>query len=195
VEHAAYRVLAGIFGLAVAVASACVLVVALGVVEPAQISLGVVSIEGWLTNLAEATFTTRLAFGAGAPVVGLLALVVTTRAFGGRKRGDLAVHILDSDDRGFVVVDSRGIAIVAEEAAHTAPGVVAAHVGVEPRGAKRVKLHVEIDVYPGANVKEAGNEARDRARKAVEELVGVDVGAITASTHVLEPEEMARVLL
>jgi hypothetical protein len=191
----AYRWLAGLIAVAIAAAAACVLVVAIRILEPAQLSLGVAAIESWLTDLAQAPLAIRAGFAAGSSVVGLLSLMIAMRAFGPRRRGRESMHILESDDRGFVVVDSRGIAIVAEEAAHTTPGVVAAEVEVFPRGAKGVKLRVEIDVYPGANIKQAGTEARERARKAVEELVGVEVGAVTASTHVLEPEEMARVLL
>lgn len=194
-ERAAYRLIAGLLSLAVAVVAAGIVVVAIRLLEPAQLSVGIAALESVLADLAQAPLATRAGFAAGSSVVGFLSLMMMMRMFGARRRGGEAMHILEADDRGFVVVDSRGIAIVAEEAAHTTPGVVAAEVEVFPRGAKGVKLRVAIDVYPGANVKQAGTEARERARKAVEELVGVEVGTVTASTHVLEPEEMARVLM
>jgi hypothetical protein len=188
---------ASLVAIAAAAVAAVVLLLALGVIAPADVSLDSPSLEDRLAALYDAPVATRAAFGAGALAVGLIAVAVALRLLGpgGSRSSGAAMHVLDSDDRGFVVVDSRGIAIVAEEAAHTAPGVVNAEVDVTPRSARQVKLRVEIDVYPGANVKQAGSEARERARQAVEELVGIEVGAISASTHVLEPEEMARVLM
>lgn len=193
----AFRLPASLLAIAIAAVAAVILLLALGVVAPADVSLGADQLEDRLAALHDAPVATRAAFGAGALAVGLIAIAVALRLLGpGSSRGSgAALHVLASDDRGFVVVDSRGIAIVAEEAAHTAPGVVNAEVDVTPRSATQVKLRVEVDVYPGANVKQAGNEARERARQAVEELVGIEVGAISASTHVLEPEEMARVLM
>lgn len=190
-----YRLLTVMAAVAVALVAAGIVLVASRAVEPAQVDLGSDTLRRWLTEVADAANPTRWGLAAGAAVVGLLSLVVLLGTVSGQRRHGVALHVLDSDDRGFVVVDSRGIAIVAEEAAIGAHGVVAAEVDVMPRAARQVKLRVDVDVYPGANVKQAGQEARDRVREAVESMVGVEVSSITASTHVLEPDEMARALL
>jgi hypothetical protein len=194
-QRTGVRLVIGAVTFALAVVAAGIFLIAVRLVDPAQFSVGASVVDGWLAELATAPLGTRAAVCAGAPIAGLLLLGLTTRAVGGRGRGTMSMHVLDSDDRGFVVVDSRGIAIVAEEAAHTAPGVVDVEVEVRARSSRQVTLRLQIDVYPGANVKQAGNEARERARAAVEELVGVEVTEVSASTHVLEPDEMARVLM
>ncbi len=190
-----YRLLTVTVALAMAVVAAGIVLVASHALDPNQVDLGSDTLGGWLTGLAESADSTRWGLGAGAAVVGLLSLVVLLGTLSGQRRRGAALHVLDSDDHGFVVVDSRGIAIVAEEAAIGAQGVVAAEVDVAPRSTRQVKLRVDVDVYPGANVKKAGQEARDRVRDAVETMVGIEVSTITTSTHVLEPEEMARALL
>jgi hypothetical protein len=188
-------VVVGLVGIAVAAIAAAVFLLAIGLVEPASVSLGLAGPEAWFGAVTEGPFGVRVVFAVGAAFVGLLAISIALRGLGKRRRSDRAVHVIDSDERGFVVVDARGIAIVAEEAARTAKGVVSAEVDVTSQAVRSVKLRVEVDVYPGANVREAGNQARTRAREAVEQLVGIEVGSVTASTHVLEPDEMARALL
>jgi hypothetical protein len=188
-------ILVGLVGIAVATVAAAVFLVAIGLVDPAPVSLGLAAPEAWFGAVADGSFGVRVAVAVGAAVVGLFAVWIALRGLGKRRRSGRAVHVLDSDERGFVVVDARGIAIVAEEAARTAKGVVSAEVDVISQTARSVKLRLDVDVYPGANVRDAGNQARTRAREAVEELVGIEVGSVTASTHVLEPDEMARALL
>jgi hypothetical protein len=170
-----------------------VFLVAALVVEPEQVSLGIPAVDGWLTSLVALPLAGRVGAAAASIVLGLLSLSLFFRGIGITRR-PRSIHILTADDKGLVVVDSHGIAVVAEAAATSAHGVMAAEVEVIPRGAQQVKLRLDVDVYPGANVKRAGTEARDACKDAVEKLVGVEVVGITATTHVLEPEEMARVM-
>lgn len=195
-QRTGLRLLIGAVTFALAVVAAGIFLVAVRLIDPGQFSLGLIAVDDWLAELHTAPLGTRAAICAGAPIAGLILLGVTTRMVGKPGRGgSMSMHVLDSDDRGFVVVDSRGIAIVAEEAAHSAPGVVDVVVDVTARSSRQVILRLKLDVFPGANVKQAGNEARELARAAVEELVGVEVTEVSATTHVLEPDEMARVLM
>ncbi len=108
--------------------------------------------------------------------------------------GGASVHMLVADEQGFVVIDSRGIATVATQAALSTQNVVDAQVHVQGNGNSAVRLRANVGVHSGANIKQAGTETRERVRDAVEELVGIDVNDVRVNVHVLKPDDLARLL-
>ena len=92
------------------------------------------------------------------------------------------------------MVDSRGIATDRRTGAASAHGVIEAQVQVRGSGTSPVQLRADVGVYPGADVKRAGSETRQTVRDAVDRLVGLKVSDVTVAVHVLETDELTRLL-
>jgi len=192
-RSALYRTLGWLVILAIAAACASVFLVAVRLVEPAQIAGGWRAGEDALSLAQGSDGAQALGIAAGALLVGLVAIALLLAPASPRARSS-SLHLLASDDRGFVVVDSQGIARVAELAAVSAQGVLDASVRVQGSGMSPIRMKVDVGVMPGANIKQAGEDVREAVRDAVERLVGIDVRDVNAAVHVMEPEEFGRLL-
>jgi uncharacterized alkaline shock family protein YloU len=189
-----YRIIIGLFFFVLAVAAAFSLLVTTQLID-LRLLLGGWSytVEPSLALLEGLSWTSRLGIAGGCAIIGLLAITVMLRqlkAPGQRAR----LHILESGERGFVVVDSRSISTIAAQAAMSAHGVIEVHVSVRGNGTSPVRLKVEAGVYPGANVKRCGAEMLEAVRETVESMVGIDVADVAVKAHVVETDAMTRIL-
>lgn len=187
------RLFRALLALLAAAVCAAVFLAAIGIYDlagPTTIGIGRNTIS---LDVGSLTWLQRTAVAGTAVVIGLLFLVLMFRSFAPQKR-EHGLHLLQSDERGFVLLDSRGIATIAEHAALAISGVADVSVQVRGSGTAPVRLRVEIGVVPGAGVKQAGLDTRDAVREAVEHLAGIDVKDITVRAHVLEPEALTRIL-
>lgn len=181
--------------LAVAVVAAGVLLAAIEVVRPEHLSGRFEPGREALAWLDRLSWPGRLGVAAGALAVGVLCLSLPLRLIAPAARSSsTGLHMLEADERGFVVLDSAGVATFAEQAALTAQGVVDARARVRGTGTSPVRLRVDVSVYPGADVKQAGAEARRMIRESVERYVGVDVKEVAVKARVIEVEAFARLL-
>lgn len=180
--------------LALAVTGALAALFAVAVVDPTSLAPRVGPFAELVTRLGEEASLRPVPVGIAGLVVGvgsLTALVARLGSAGdGRRRADH--HLLDADDRGFVVVDSRGVSIVAARAACRAEGVVDCLVDVRPEKGSAVSLRTEVLVHPGAPVKTISTRVRDAVHEAVERMIGLDVASVGVRVQVLEPDELAR---
>ena len=135
----------------------------------------------------------QLAAGAGAFLAGLLALLGVIRLFE-RPHAESVWHLLDGNDRGVVVMDSLGVATIATQAALRTDGVVDAQTTVRGRGLSSVRLRVHVGLYPSAPVKSTGQAVRQAVHEAVENMAGLTVHNVVVKAHVLEPDDLVRVL-
>jgi len=73
-------------------------------------------------------------------------------------------------------------------------GVLDAHVKVRGPASGPVRLHVRVDVLPGADVKRIGSRVQGLVRSNVEELVGLAVRDANVVVHVMDPDDLRGVL-
>jgi len=192
---------AGLLLLVVAAAAAAAFLLAIGLVDASRLIADEglrETLLGWTTGTGNAW--TRAAVASGSLLVGLLALwgIIRRLTPGGAPRGaqtQSAVHVLVADDLGVVLVAREGIEGIARQAVQGATGVIDAEVQVRSRGPDAVGLKVDALVLPGADLQRAGAQARDRAREAVERLVGLGVQEVSVRLEVVEPEELERTVL
>lgn len=188
-----YRVIIGAFFLSVSGGAAILLLFAVQAIEPGQIFGDWPFAQNVLSFLDGLDWPSRLGVAAGSTIFGILSVTIIFRLFA-RPTASAALHILDADDRGIVVVDSRGISTIAAQAAMSAHGVVDVQVSTKGTGTTPVRLRVDAAVYPGANVKRAGSEVREAVREAVENLVGIGVRDVTVKAHVIETDALANLI-
>lgn len=187
------RLLGALLLLAVGVAAALSLMVALGTLAPSQVFAQWEPGRTLLQAAAEGAWADRVFVAGLSGAVGVFSLGWLVRLLGGSRRS-AGVHLLTADAQGFVVVDSRGVASIAAQAARSTGGVVDAEVSVTGVGTEPVRLKVRVGVHPGANIKEAGDQARRRVHETVERLVGVEVKDVAVSVRVLEADQLSRLL-
>ncbi len=126
-------------------------------------------------------------------VTGVIALALLLKVLRPASRpSDL--HMLVADEQGFVVVDSQGIMTVAGQAAASSYGVVNSKVEIRGNGPSPIRLRAEVGVFPGADLKRAGSEARQNIRTAVERLVGLPVRDVVVAVRVVHPNELAEMM-
>lgn len=190
-DTAVYRFVLALAFLGLAAGAAVVLLAAFGAVDP--VHLGGRDSGNPFGMMSSAQWQDRIAIGLVAAVTGVMAMGILVRMVA-RPKSAATLHILDVDDRGFVVVDSRGISRIAAQAALSAHGVVAADVSPSGTGSSPLRLKVEAGVYPGANLKRAGVEIRQTVREAVETLVGIGVREVAVRARVVEADSLAGLL-
>ena len=187
------RLVVSVVFLALAGIAATVLLIASGAMEPDQLSGDWAFGHQLLVQVAEQPWLTRGLTVVGTAVGGLICFAVIIRQWTSARASSF-FHLLDADDRGFVVVDSRGIAVVAEQAAMSAHGVIAAEATIKGSGTSPIRVRLRIQLYPGANIKRAGTQVREAVARAIDELVGLEVQDVTVSAHISETDAMIRVL-
>ncbi len=189
----AYKLILTLLVVGLAAAGALLFLAGLGAIAPQ----GVLGDGSWGQRgaeiLADMSLQTRVATTAVAGVASILTLTLLARSWRPSQPAT-ALHMLDVDDRGVVVVDSRGIAVIARQAALSAHGVVDAEVSVRGSGTDPISVQVEIDVYPGSNIKRAGTEVRAMVAKSIDELVGLTVQDVMVRAQVIESNALSRVL-
>ncbi len=176
-----------------ACASAAVFLVTIGVLSPLDVVGQWSQGSRLLGALAHVSPLERLVYASIALLCGVLLLVILLHQ-GSARRDPSTLHMLGSDDKGFVVIDSQGIASIASHAALSARGVVDVNVRVQGNGRSPVRLRVSIGVYPGADAKRAGEEAREAVADAVESLVGIKVRDVIVAIEVLQPDRLSRLV-
>jgi len=193
------RVIASLALLTLAAICALVFMLALGVVSPAQLAGGWQPGADALSPIPALTGWPRLAVLGGSLGLGLLALLTmlssATRAPRGLRRIGATQHVVDADELGVVVVDTRGVASVIERSVLADRGVVECEAKVRGDGRSPVEIVLHVGVQPGTPIQTAAASARQSAEEAVERLVGLDIRAVHARVRVLEAEELGRRLL
>lgn len=190
----AERVLLGLLLVALAILAAMVFLAALGVLRLADtLPFG--------RELERVLLFQMLPAGVGRPLaavvsgaVGLLSVLVLLRRLTGGSSRPEARHVLVADERGFVMVEKRGIATVASSALKRIPGIIDANVQVIGGGAAPVRLAIRVWIHAGAKLAEVGDEARKKATEAVENLVGLDVHDVLVRVEVVPLEELDRLI-
>ena len=187
------RALLWLILLAITAAAAYIFLGTLGLVD-----MGLVTPFGWtlaegLGLKSDPTGLNRLGVGAVSLVVGLLFCgVLIRRAFGTPRTPQK--HILSADQAGMVLIDSRGVASVAEGAVKRVPGVTDVRVQVVGAWAEPVRLKIVLWVSAAAEIKEVCEDARARAASAVVSQVGLDVKDVLIKPEVVPLEQVGRML-
>jgi len=132
--------------------------------------------------------------GLGGAALGLGCLLLLVMRMNGRTSGRRRArqHLLEVDDEGFVMVDSRGVGVIAAQAGSRARGVIDCAVQVFDEGTAAVSVETDVYVSPGTSVKSSAQEVRASVRGAIERLIGLEVRQVAVKIHVLEPEAMTR---
>ncbi len=151
------------------------------------------AMHGLVEHFRSGLSATALVVTAAVCSIGVLAAIIMVVRAGRRGSGPRR-HVLVADEYGFVLVDTPGVEAIACAAALRAPGVVEADVEAVGAGASPVRLSALVGVHPGASIEEAGRSVRTLVRCAVEELVGLRVSDVVVSVHVMDPEELGRLL-
>lgn len=190
------RIIVGILLLITAIGAAAVFLAALGLFRLADVlpEAGP-ALEDAVLMRSLPMGLGRVAAGASAAVIGLLAIVLLLRRIvptASRKATDH--HVLSADDLGLVLIDKRGVSAVAEAAVERVPGVVQVNVRVLGGGTSAVRLVAQTWAHTGADLRRLGDEAREQARQAVEQLVGLDVHDVLVRLHVVPMEDLDRVV-
>jgi hypothetical protein len=187
------RLVAGLVLLVVAAAAAVVFLAALDAIDTDGWHLFGISFSDLLRLDQDPFSVGRLGLAAGALVLGVAALVALFAGVAGG-RGAHHLHVLVADERGMVVMDTRGICTVASAAILRTPGVVDTRVRVLGQGATPVRLLITARISAAANQRQVADEARLKAIDAVERLVGVEVKEARVRVDVVPLEELGRML-
>lgn len=185
--------------LVLAGAGAYVFLVALGVLDGAVRLPSGQTVDQLLGLAGGGGSENRVMVGAVSLLLGLLFTgVLVARLTGGasgeaRERGD-GVHILSADEGGLVVVDTVGVRNVATAAVQVIPGVVDVKVTVRGSGGAPVKLELVVSASAAAEQHTLGERARERARDAVQRLVGLEVQEVSVRMNAVSLEDLGRML-
>lgn len=181
------RLLIILLSLALLVAAGAILLVTLGIVEPAQLAL-----TSWIedrlepfTTLSERDQIVTSAVCGGLLVIGLLLLL-----FELKPPGDDGRMTLTRDARGRVTVKRDGIAALADRETLQIPGVMESRARVDEDG-KRVRIRERVSVERGAQVAATTEAIRERVKTAVEQHVGKPVADVRVDAQ-LEPLDRRR---
>ena len=175
------RLLIVLLALVLLVAAAAVLLVTLGLVQPADLAPA-----PWFADrlapfaqLDPAPWGWTVGVCAGLLLVGLLLLVAELRP-GPREEPRL---VLKRDELGTVTVTRRGVRTIVEREAQQVAGVAEAHARLQEsdRG-----LHVfcRVAVDPAADLPALAQEVQGRVRAAVERAVGRPVAKVRVDAQV-----------
>jgi hypothetical protein len=191
--HPLARLLGALFLLGLAAGCALVFLATFDLVDGSRFIPE--PLAGWIASEAGGAGLSRLGVAAGSLLLGLLCLAGLLRSFSsGGSRGAGSLHVLLSDDRGLVLVETRGVSAVATAAVLRVQGVVDAQVGVSGRGVAPVRLRVRAWARPGFDLRKVGEEARRRATEAVETLVGLEVQDTIVKMEVLSIDQLIRMV-
>lgn len=190
------RVVAGLFLLLLAFVAAVVFLTAAELIDTKGWMVLGVSLKDLLPLGRDAYGLGRVAVAAGSLLVGLVCLAMVFRGLAsGAGAGDMrGRHILVADDKGMVMVETRGIVAVATAAVMRIRGVMDVQVEIIGQGASPIRLKLTTHISAAAEVKKVADEARLKALAAVESLVGIDVRESVAKVEVVPLEQVGRML-
>lgn len=182
--------------LAIAAASAAVFLVTTGLIDGANL-LPYDALRDQLLGFAEsATGTDRIVIIVTSLAVGIASLCWIGRGLlrRGGSRASLGRQLvpLAMDERGVVLVDTRGICTIAETAVLRTGGLLDADVRVHARPPSPLRIRVKALAFSSIDLKQAGETARRHVRESVEQMVGLEVGEVVVSIEVLAPGEFGR---
>jgi hypothetical protein len=174
---------------AVALLSALVFVLAIGLLEPSAV-FGDAALRDAVLGPITADAGSRALFAAGSLAIGLGALTLLLRRTSRRSRPESGAHVVSSGDAGLVVISNSGVASLIHHAVLRTRGVVEAEVQVKGRGAAPIGIRVDTVARAGTDLEQTGSAVRDAARSAAERLGGLEVGDVVVKLDVLSPEDM-----
>jgi hypothetical protein len=188
------RLIVWLLLFAVAVVAAMVFLFTIGLFSLAETLPDGAVFERWLRLEQLPYGSGRFLVGAISLLVGLIASVLLLRRVvpGGSRTGEQ--HVLLADDLGVVVVEKKGIAAVAVAAVQRVNGVVDVEVRVIGSGAAPLRLIVRTWVHAAAELKRAGDEVRQKAKEAVEHLIGIEVHDVLVKLEVVPLEDLGRIV-
>ena len=163
---------------------------AIRIEDIAQISVGgsMIALDWSLFSWLE-----RTSIVIGSVFIGLVLLVILFRVVTPQRRSS-NLHLLEADESGFVVVDSRGISTIAAQAALTAPGVADAETSILGTGFSPVRVKVGIGIYPRTDLLATGKEVRASVKNAVERYAGIEVSDVSVKAHIIDADSFGRLL-
>jgi len=182
--------------LALAVAGAVLFLTSLGILDPAVFVANDAArglLFGWIAGQPPWVQLVTAGVSAFVSLVALAALGARVRrtSTGTTAEDGTSLHLLTSDERGFVYVARGGIEGVARAGASSTPGVAEVEAKVRGRGPRAVGLTLRVKAMPGAALDDVAEMARARAVSAVEELAGFDVRDASVRVDVIPPDRLA----
>lgn len=172
--------------LAAALACAVVFLVSAGVLTGADV-VSDVHLRERVFGFAEGRY--RVAVAIGSALLGLGTTLMALRRHAGPPAGP-GLHVLSTDERGCVVVQTPAIATLVEAAVLRTPGVVGARARIRGHGTGPVRLRVDAQVLGGTELPRAGDSVREAARRAAVQLAGIDVHDVVVRLDVLRPDQV-----
>ncbi|MFW5739987.1 MAG: alkaline shock response membrane anchor protein AmaP [Myxococcota bacterium] len=187
------RIGTGVLLVLLAAVAAAVFLVALDLVPAATVTGIFTPLGDLLSRVTTADVLDRAIVAGAAAVIGVVALALLTRTQRSSARS-ASRHVLHSDDKGFVLIDSESVETVAEQAALLTAGVLETKVTVSGRPSGPVRLRVRVEVLPGADVKRIGPRVQEKVRRSVEDLVGLSVRDANVEVRVKDLDDLGGVL-
>lgn len=188
------RLIVWLLLLAIAVIAAMVFLFTIGLFSLAEALPDGAVFERWLRLEQLPYGSGRFLVGAISLLVGLIASVLLLRRLVPARGRTGEQHVLLADDHGVVVVEKKGIAAVAVAAVQRVNGVVDVEVRVIGSGAAPLRLIVRTWVHAAAELKRAGDEVRQKAKQAVEHLIGIEVNDVLVKLEVVPLEDLGRIV-
>ncbi len=174
--------------------SAVVFLLALDIISTASVANLLSPVDGVLSKITAADLLDRALVAGASALIGVAALALLVRVPSGGAPRAPGKHVLQADDKGLVVIGSESVETVAVETAIRTPGVLDATVRVRGRPSGPIRLHVRVDVLPGSEVKLLGPRVQESVHRSVEDLVGLPVRDANVEVHVLDADELSRVV-
>jgi hypothetical protein len=188
-----WRILVDLLFLVIAITAALVFLMAIGLVDFGSVPRFGTVVSGFLSD--EATFNARwLLLVSGSPLVGMAAVHVLLRGFGQRRTKPRKV-VVSAAEGGLVVVDPKGICLVAAEPVLKIPGVLDVKATTIDKEDAPIRLKLHIAVSAAAELKKVGDEACRVSAEAVEQLIGIEVQAVLVEFKVVPVHDLRRRVL
>lgn len=189
-----WRIIADLLFLIIALAAAVVFLMSIGLVDFGAVPGLGAFVQKVLIADAETAMARRLLAVSGSAIVGLLAVSVLLRGYGrGRPRPKKVVVM--ASECGLVVVDPKGICLVAAEPVLKIPGVLDVKAETIEKEDAPIRLKLHIAVSAAAELKKVGDEAVRLSAEAVEQLIGIDVQAVLVEFKVVPVHDLRRRVL
>ena len=185
------RVMAFLMLLGLAIVSAAVFLIALGLVQPLVVSDAFAKLGGTLGAVATVDRFDRVVIAVVAALVGLIALSLLVARQRLPAERMPACHVVQSDDKGLVLIGAESVESVASQTALRVAGVLDARARVRGRATGPIRLKLRVDVLPGTDVKRIGPRVQDSVMRSVQEGVGLDVRDAVVEVRVVDLEQLA----
>ncbi|MBT3220008.1 MAG: hypothetical protein HN348_13040, partial [Proteobacteria bacterium] len=166
-----WRILVDLLFLVIAFAAALVFLMAIGFVDYGSVPRFGDVVIGFLGD--EESFRARwLLLLSGSPLVGIGAVHILLRGYGRGRTKPRKVVVSAAED-GLVVVDPKGICLIAAEPVLKIPGVLDVKASTIEKADAPIRLKLHVTVSAAAELKKVGDEACSVSAAAVEKLDGI----------------------